>query len=79
MEFGLGYNHVFKRQCLLSESRTKFLLSANEIYRLEHVPLASVFMILAISTAIPRQLLVFASLCLFIMVPIIEQWLQLAG
>lgn len=62
-----------------SESRTKFLLSASQIYRHEHVRVASAFLILAISTAIPSQLLVPASLCLFIMVPIIEQWLQLAG
>lgn len=73
MEFGLRYNHVFKRQCLLIESKTTFLLSASEIYRLEHVPLASAFMILAISTAIPYQPLVSTSLCLFIMVAIIEQ------
>lgn len=79
VEFGLGYNHVFKMQCLLLESRTEFLLSASEIYRHEHVHVASAFMILAISTAIPCQLLVSASLSLFIMVPIIEQWLQLAG
>lgn len=79
MEFDLGYNHVFKRQCVLLESRTKFLLSASEIYRHEHVHLASAFMVLAISTAIPCQQQVSVSLCLFVMVPIIEQWLQLAG
>lgn len=54
-------------------------LSTSEIYRLEHVSLASAFTILAITTAILCQLLVSASLFLFIMVTIIGQWLQLAG